>query len=313
MHHDNDVPRLHRGSGDGPDLIGRPIPNARAYVLDAGLQPVPAGVRGELYVAGAGLARGYLRRPGLTAERFVACPFTDVCGTGRRMYRTGDLARWLPDGNLEYLGRTDDQVKIRGIRVEPGEAAACLLAHPSVSRAVVVAREDQPGDLRLVGYLVPAEGTEADPAALRAYLSALLPDYLVPAALVTLPALPVSPNGKLDRQALPAPDYLGSSSGRPPATPGEKALCDLFAQVLGQDSVLADDSFFDLGGHSLRVAQLLARVQDVFGASVTFREFFGHPTPAQLAVVVEELALAQLSDLSEEDLRALLDAEGENR
>jgi nonribosomal peptide synthetase DhbF len=229
------------------------------------------------------------------------------------MYHTGDLARWLPDGTLEYLGRTDDQVKIRGIRVEPGEAAACLLAHPAVSRAVVIAREDQPGDLRLVGYLVPAEGTEADPAALRAYLATLLPDYLIPAALVPLPALPLSPNGKLDRHALPAPDYHGSPTRRPPATPGEKALCDLFAEVLGQDTVLADDNFFDLGGHSLRVAQLLTRVHDVLGASVTFRDFFSHPTPAQLAVVVEELALAELSHLSEQDLRALLDAEEENR
>ncbi len=229
------------------------------------------------------------------------------------MYRTGDLARWHPDGNLEFLGRTDDQVKIRGIRVEPDEAAACLLAHPSVSRAVVVAREDQPGDLRLVGYFVPAEYAEADPAALRGYLSALLPDHLVPAALVALPALPISPNGKLDRRALPAPDYLASSTSRPPATPGEKALCDLFAEVLGRDSVLAGDSFFDLGGHSLWVAQLLARVQDVFGARVTFRDFFSHPTPAQLAAVVEELALAQLSHLSEQDLRALLDAEEEGR
>ena len=294
----------------GPDLIGRPIENTFAYVLDDHLQPVPAGVSGEVYFAGVGLARGYLGQPGLTAERFVPCPFG---AGGDRMYRTGDLARWRPDGNLEYLGRTDDQVKIRGIRVEPGEAAACLLAHPSVSRAVVVAREDQPGDLRLVGYFVPAEGARADPPALRAALAALLPDYLVPAALVALPALPVSPNGKLDRRALPAPDYLGSSTRRPPSTPGENALCDLFAEVLGQDSVMADDSFFDLGGQSLLVARLLARVQDVLGASVTFREFFRYPTPAQLAVLVEEHALAELSQLSEEELRALLDAEEESR
>ena len=293
----------------GPDLVGRPIPNARLHVLDADLRPVPAGVPGELYIAGAGLARGYLGRAALTAERFVACPFGEP---GERMYRAGDLVRWQADGELQFLGRADDQIKIRGIRVEPGEVEAALLALPSVDRAVVVAREDHPGDPRLVGYVVSAGDGTFDPVAARAALAAALPEHLVPSALIPLAELPVSPNGKVDRRALPAPDYQGLSAGRGPATPAEETLCAVFAEVLGVASVQADDGFFDLGGHSLLVSRTLARIRDAFGVEVSFREFFRNPTVAKLALLIEELTFAQLSDLSESELLALLSAEEKN-
>ncbi|MER7754556.1 amino acid adenylation domain-containing protein [Kitasatospora sp. NPDC097643] len=291
--------------------IGVNIPDLRVYVLDQHLQPVPPGVTGEMYVAGAGLARGYLGRPALTAGRFVADPYAELFGErGTRMYRSGDLARRRADGVLEYFGRADQQVKIRGFRIELGEIEAVLAAHPEIADAAVIVREDTPGDRRLVGYAVPAvpalpgapAGEGDDPAApppaaptvtaptpdtLRAHAAAALPAHMVPSAVVLLDRLPLTANGKLDRRALPAPAAPEGGSGRPPRGPREQQLCELFAEVLGVPAVGVDDDFFTLGGHSLLVVRLAGRIRAVLGLEVGIGTLFQAPTPAALDAALD--------------------------
>ncbi|MFF1925665.1 amino acid adenylation domain-containing protein [Streptomyces sp. NPDC058221] len=270
-------------SDSATSTVGVPIRGTRAHVLDPMLRPVPPGSPGELYIAGTGLARGYHDRPGTTAERFVADPFGEP---GERMYRTGDLVRQRPEGLLDFLGRTDDQVKIRGYRIELGEISSALSAHPEVAHAAVVVSE-RAGTKRLVGYVVPEEGAGTDGALagrLRGHLKAGLPDYMVPAALVTLETLPLTVNGKLDVRALPAPDLAGTGSGRAPRTPREETLCALFAEVLGlpAGSVDIDSDFFDLGGHSLLATRLISRARTALDAELAIRDLFEAPTVAEL-------------------------------
>ncbi|WP_371664006.1 amino acid adenylation domain-containing protein [Streptomyces sp. NBC_00280] len=270
-------------------LVGRPVAGTRAYVLDDRLQPVPPGVTGELYLAGGGLARGYLGRPALTAERFVADPFG---AAGSRLYRTGDLARWTTDGYLDYLGRADDQVKIRGFRIEPGEIEAVLTAEPDVAQAVVTVRQEGARKL-LVAYVVPVPGQLPDPGRLRGQVGRRLPDHMVPAAVVLLDRLPELANGKLDRSALPAPDFAALSTGRAPGSAMEKALCGVVAEVLGLDEIGVDDDFFALGGDSIMAMQLVSRARAV-GVRITPRLVLRHRTVAGLAEVATTTGSAAL-------------------
>ncbi|MEU6925566.1 amino acid adenylation domain-containing protein [Streptomyces sp. NPDC046631] len=268
--------------------IGRALDHVGVHVLDETLRHVPAGTVGELYITGAGLARGYLRRPGLTAERFVACPFDP----GRRMYRSGDLVRIRPDGQLQFAGRADTQVKLRGLRIEAGEIEAVLSAVPGVAEAAVLVREDHPGDQRLVAY-VGAAGP-LDVSALRDAARMRLPGYMVPSAFTVLDRLPLSANGKVDRKALPAPDIADAPrpvGGRAADGPGERFLCEVFADALGLPEVGPDDDFFLLGGHSLLAARVVGRARDMFPA-LGIRHLFAHPTPAGLAAAGRDTAHA---------------------
>jgi amino acid adenylation domain-containing protein len=270
--------------------IGRPIANTQAYILDGWLGPVPIGVVGELYLGGDGLARGYLGCPGLTAERFVPNPFSDA--PGGRLYRTGDLARWRSDGSIEFLGRFDDQVKIRGFRIELGEVEAALARNPEVAKVVVIAREDQPGDKRLVAYAVPASGSEIRWSELHAWLQARLPDYMIPSALVTVKALALTPNGKVDRRALPAPESSAGAGNIAIAyrDTHEAQLAVIWEDVLGLSQVGVNDNFFEFGGHSLLAVRMLARVESTFGIKLPLISLFQAPTIELLAALLRQNA-----------------------
>ncbi|MEU1012944.1 amino acid adenylation domain-containing protein [Streptomyces sp. NPDC005890] len=294
---------------DGQDVpVGTPVAGCRVYVLDEALLPVVPGAVGELYIAGDGVAHGYLGRPALTGERFLPCPYG---APGGRMYRTGDLVRWRPDGQLAYLGRADDQIKIRGFRVEPGEIRAVLAAHPAVDAAVVTVREDRAGHRQLVAYVVPRPDTDADPAGLRRFAARSLPSHMVPAAVVPLAELPLSPNGKVDERALPAPDF-GADTGefREPRTAREKELCAVFADVLGADRVGAGDSFFDRGGDSIGALKVVTRARER-GLAVELADVFAHPTPAGLAPLARQVTDAEPAGPAAADLVALAPDERE--
>uniref|UniRef100_UPI0012EC9634 non-ribosomal peptide synthetase n=1 Tax=Andreprevotia chitinilytica TaxID=396808 RepID=UPI0012EC9634 len=274
------------GEIDGTAIpIGKPIANAQTYILDANLEPVPVGVAGELYIAGDGLARGYLNRPDLTAEKFVPNPFGQA---GARMYRSGDLARYLPDGRIDYLGRIDQQVKLRGFRIELGEIEATLMALPGVRSAVVLAREDVPGDKRLVAYVVADAGQKIEVSALREQLGQRLPDYMVPAHFMLLDQLPLTPNGKVDRKALPAPERSNDTVNFvAPRNATETQLAAIWAEVLKLDRIGIHDNFFELGGHSLLATQVSSQLRRQLGRDLPLRQFFDHPTIAALATVLD--------------------------
>ena len=284
-------------TADGPQTIGKPIANTRIYILDAHLQPVPIGIAGELYIGGDGLARGYLNRPELTAEKFIPSPFSD--DPNSRLYRTGDLARYLSDGSIEFLGRIDNQVKIRGFRIELGEIEAILSQHLFVRETVVLAREDSPGDKRLVAYVVSNQDQVCTGSALRNFLKEKLPEYMVPSGFVFLDALPLTPNGKVDRKALPAPDQSRpelEQSVVAPRTPIEEIIAEIWAEVLKLGKVGIHDNFFDLGGHSLLATQIISRVRDAFQMDIPLRTLFEKPTVEELAIAIMHHSREQISE-----------------
>ncbi|HVS52165.1 MAG TPA: amino acid adenylation domain-containing protein [Opitutaceae bacterium] len=286
-----------RAAGSRPSL-GRPFPNERIYILDERRQPVPIGIRGEIYIAGDKLARGYLNRPELTAEKFIAAPFR----TGERLYRSGDLGRWRPDGTIESLGRVDHQVKVRGFRVEPGEVEAALAKCAAVRECVVLVRADAAGNNRLLGYVVPQAGAMPEGRELREQLQARLPEHLVPSAIMVLEQWPLTDNGKLDRAALPEPEgAVDDANFTAPRTTTEEILVEIWRDVLALERVGVHDNFFELGGHSLLASQAIARVHDRFGAELTLQQFFQTPTVAGLAPAIEEALIAQIKATAEDD------------
>ncbi|HKW29806.1 MAG TPA: amino acid adenylation domain-containing protein [Verrucomicrobiae bacterium] len=289
---------------DCGSVIGAPIPDLELYILDGRRQPAPIGIPGEIYVGGAGVARGYLNRPELTMDRFIPNPFSRE--PQARLYRTGDLARWLPNGDIEYLGRADQQVKIRGHRIEPGEIESALARYPAVRECVVMVREDSPGEKRLAAYLVA--NSEIATGELRNFLKVKLPDYMIPSAFVFLDKLPLTANGKVDRRALPLPESVRRESAESfvaPRTPTESALAEIWHEVLRAERVGIYDNFFELGGHSLLMTQVITRVREAFQIELPMRRFFESPTLAGLAAVVEELLVEEIEQLSDDQARRL--------
>lgn len=271
--------------------IGRPMTNRQTYVLDCSLHPQPTGVAGELFIGGASLACGYLNRPELTAEKFIANPFSSE--PGARLYRTGDLVRYLADGNIEFLGRADDQVKVRGYRIELAEIEALLIRHPAIHACVVVAREDSPGDKRLAAYVVAASGSRVTADELRRFLKEKLPEFMIPATFSFLSELPLTPNGKVDRKTLPAPDLYGVNHDRyiAPRTATETKIAEIWSAVLKADRIGVHDNFFEIGGHSLLAMQLISRAREAFQIELRVRQLFEAPTVSELAQAIEKLAV----------------------
>jgi hypothetical protein len=294
-------------NAEGPIPLGRPIANTQIYILDRYRQSVPVGVPGELYIGGDGVTRGYLHRPDLTAERFIA--WSSPTGEPARLYATGDLARYLPDGAIEYLGRIDHQVKLRGYRIELGEIETQLERYPGVHHAVAMVRSDTPGNDLLAAYVVADRTPAPTVSELRGALASALPDYMVPSAFILLDAMPMTPNGKVDRRALPPPGQERpalSAAYTAPTTPTEAALVAIYAEVLGLERVGVHDDFFDLGGHSLLGGHAIARVRAVFQIDLPLRTLFERPTVADLAQAVEEMLLEEIEALGEEEIEILL-------
>lgn len=292
---------------DAPPSIGCPIDNTQIYILDEQLQQTPVGVPGELHIGGLGLAKSYLNRPELTAEKFIAHPFSDE--PGARLYKTGDLARWLPDGRIAFMGRLDHQIKIRGYRIEPGEIVALLDSLPAVQASVVIALEDTPGEKRLVAYVVPVPCARLSASLLRDMLAKRLPDYMIPAAFVQLETLPFTPNGKVDRGALPVPNATNTikdDAVASPSTPTEIRLHALVAPLLGLQQVGVDDNFFLLGGTSMMGTQLIVLVNETFGVDVPLRTLFRIPTIRRLAAEIERRLLTMFETMSDGEIASLL-------
>ncbi len=277
--------------GSSLPVFGRAIDNVKTYLIDKHYRLVPIGVPGELCIGGdVQVSRGYLNRRGLTAERFIPDPFSAT--PGARLYRTGDLARYLADGTMEFLGRTDHQVKIRGFRIELGEVEAVLGHHPAVREAVVIAREDTPGDKRLVAYILPHHGETPTTSELRGFVAEKLPDNMVPSAFVVMPEFPLTPNGKVDRKALPAPDSIRPDLNEAyvaPRTPLEEVMVEIWASVLGVKEIGVEDNFFELGGHSLLATQIVSRLRDVFHVDLPLTTIFQAPKIAEIVPFVEKL------------------------
>jgi pristinamycin I synthase-3/4 len=288
--------RVRETEAQGVVPAGRPISNTQVFILDGRLEPCPVGVAGEVHIGGAGLARGYLRSPELTALKYIPHPHAREAGA--RLYKTGDRARYLPDGRIELLGRLDQQLKVRGMRIEPGEIEGALGAHENVRACVVVAREDAPGDQRLVAYVVLRRTQEGE--GLRAHLKERLPAHMLPSAFVVLDALPLTSNGKIDRAALPAPDRSANESAPSfvaPRTPLEESLCGIWAEILGVGRVGVEDNFFELGGHSLLATQVMSRIRKTLQIELPLRALFEQPTVASLAVLLEPGARSELSEM----------------